>query len=240
LNMNIIVSESHEKMSEAAAVAIAAQIMAKPDAALGLSAGGVPLGIYDRIVHMHRDGLIDFKWIRAFILSEYVGFGKDAPGSCRHFLMERFLSKTNANAKNIVSPDGAADNPDSECLLYEEKLDAANGIDLILLNLGNDGRIAFNGPGDCFEQATHVASLPAAADARHDASLPDGAESALTVGFGAIMKAKRIILAASGAGSADAVRNMVYGKAKPGIPASILKFHGDVTVITDSEAGMEL
>ncbi|MDR1061183.1 MAG: glucosamine-6-phosphate deaminase [Clostridiales bacterium] len=245
--MNIIVSESFEKMSDAAAMAVSAHIMTKPDCSLGLSADQPLLEAYARIVRIHREGLLDFKWIRAFAAAERAGMGKDSPGGCRAALWEHFLSKINIDEKNIFSPDGAADNIDRECLLYTERLEAEGGIDLMLLSLGENGRVAFIEPGECFEPATHVSApqrsgiagrMVLAADS--GTLLPPARGAALTIGVGAIMKARRVILVAAGERVADAVNALAYGKPAPGFPASILQFHGDVTVITDREAGSSL
>jgi glucosamine-6-phosphate deaminase len=285
--MNIIVSESFEKMSDAAAMAVSAHIMTKPDCALGLSADRPLLEAYARIVRIHREGLLDFKWIRAFAAAEHAGMGADSPGSCRALLWEHFLSKINIDEKNIFSPDGAADNIDRECSLYTERLDAEGRIDLMLLSLGENGRVAFIEPGECFEPATHVSvprrsgaaaragdgggqaeprmvlaadsgvllspAAPASRQARPPSQQRAGAGSAgsaaaagmargaaITIGVGAIMKARRVILVAAGERVASAVNALAYGKAAPGFPASILQFHGDVTVITDRGAGSAL
>ncbi|MDR1439585.1 MAG: 6-phosphogluconolactonase [Clostridiales bacterium] len=244
--MNIIVSESYEKMSDAAAMAVSAHIMTKPDCALGLSADPSLAEAYARIVRIHREGLLDFKWIKAFAAAEYVGSGKDSPRGCRAFLWEHFLSKINIEEKNIFSPDGAADNIDRECSLYTEKLEAESRIGLMLLSLGENGRIAAIEPAECFEPATHL-SAPRVVLAADSGVILPAAEAAaqmqgaaITIGAGTIMKARRVILVAAGERVANAVNVLAYGKAAPGFPASILQFHGDVTVITDREAGSAL
>ena len=54
------------------------------------------------------------------------------------------------------------------------------------------------------------------------------------------MNAKAIILLASGAGKAEAVRDMVLGPVSENCPASILQTHPNVLVVTDEAAGYYL
>ena len=61
-------------------------------------------------------------------------------------------------------------------------------------------------------------------------------EYALTMGIGDIMRAKRIILIATGKSKAEAIKKLVEGEVTPSCPASILKLHGDVTVFVDKES----
>ncbi len=53
------------------------------------------------------------------------------------------------------------------------------------------------------------------------------------------MKAKKIILIATGTHKAEAVRKMIQGDITEDMPASILQFHPDVVVLTDREAAQE-
>ena len=53
------------------------------------------------------------------------------------------------------------------------------------------------------------------------------------------MAARRVLLIANGEGKADIVKKAFFGPVTPEVPASILQFHPDVTVICD-EAAAEL
>lgn len=59
---------------------------------------------------------------------------------------------------------------------------------------------------------------------------------ALTMGIDSIMQAKRIVLIATGAAKAQAVRDMIRGAVSPECPASILQNHADVHIFLDREA----
>ena len=74
------------------------------------------------------------------------------------------------------------------------------------------------------------------ANARFFASADDVPKQALTMGIGTIMHARSILVVASGADKADAVRKTVQGPVTSDVPASILQLHPNVTIIGDEAA----
>ena len=56
------------------------------------------------------------------------------------------------------------------------------------------------------------------------------------MGIGTIMRAKKILVVASGADKAEAVRAVCRGEIKPQVPGSVLQLHPDVIVIADEAA----
>ena len=71
-------------------------------------------------------------------------------------------------------------------------------------------------------------------------SIDEVPREAYTMGIGTIMKAKEILVVASGADKADIVARAFFGPVTPDVPASILQFHPHVTVIVDAEAGSKI
>lgn len=51
------------------------------------------------------------------------------------------------------------------------------------------------------------------------------------------MKAKQILLLASGSGKTEIISKLAYGKINTLIPASLLQVHQNVTIVVDEEAG---
>ena len=56
------------------------------------------------------------------------------------------------------------------------------------------------------------------------------------MGIESIFKARKIVILASGEGKAEAVKKMLCGKITTKCPASLLRFHPDVTLICDKDA----
>ena len=89
-------------------------------------------------------------------------------------------------------------------------------------------------------KATHKVALKAStieANARFFASRDEVPREAMSMGIGTIFRARHIVLLASGAEKAEAVRDAVQGAITPAVPASILQLHPSVTLIVDDEAG---
>ena len=59
---------------------------------------------------------------------------------------------------------------------------------------------------------------------------------AMTMGIGSIMKSKKIVLIATGASKAEAVKAMIQGPVTPHCPASILQQHEDAVIFLDEAA----
>ena len=64
----------------------------------------------------------------------------------------------------------------------------------------------------------------------------DVPRQAYTMGIGNIMRAKKILIIVSGAGKADIVAKAFTGPVTSEVPASILQFHSDVTLVGDEAA----
>ncbi len=70
-------------------------------------------------------------------------------------------------------------------------------------------------------------------NARFFDSLEDVPTQAITMGIASIMKAKKIVLIATGDKKAKAVYAMVKGEVSPAVPCSILQQHDDVLLVLD-------
>ena len=74
------------------------------------------------------------------------------------------------------------------------------------------------------------------ANTRFFSSSDEVPRQALSMGIGSIMKAKAIVLIATGADKAEAVKAMITGPVTPQCPASILQLHTNVTIMLDAPA----
>lgn len=144
--------------------------------------------------------------------------------------------------KSTDIPNGEASDAEAECRRYDEAIEQAGGIDLQLLGLGVNGHIGFNEPADALSVGTHAVDLTEStieANARFFANKEDVPRRALTLGLGGIMRAKKILVLASGKNKAEVVRKMFSGEVTTDVPASLLQLHNDVTVIVDEDANGE-
>ena len=226
--------ESYAEMSRKAANLISAQIIYKPDSVLGLATGSSPIGTYKLLVDRFKSGDIDFSEITSVNLDEYIGLDPNNANSYRRFMNDNLFSHVNIDSARTFVPDGLAADTDAECQKYDERIKTLGGIDIQLLGIGLDGHIGFNEPCDHFEKSTHVVDLDEStitANARFFESREQVPRQAITMGMGAIMNAKKILLIANGYAKRDILNKAFYGGITPEVPASILQLHPDVTVI---------
>ncbi|MFN3923336.1 MAG: glucosamine-6-phosphate deaminase [Pseudarthrobacter sp.] len=241
--MEVVILNGSKHIAKLAADAVEDLLRRRPDAVLGLATGSSPLPVYDELAARHeRDGL-DFSRASGFALDEYVGLPPGHPESYREVVRREFTNRVNIRPENVHGPDGAAADIPAACRAYEEAIAAAGGVDLQLLGVGTDGHIAFNEPGSSFASRTRIKSLIEQTrrdNARFFSSLADVPHHVLTQGLGTIMDARHVILLATGAQKAQAVREFVEGPVAAICPASVLQFHPHATVLLDEAAASAL
>lgn len=241
--MRIIVAKDYKDMSRKAANIISAQIITKPDCVLGLATGSSPIGTYDQLVEWYEKGDLDFAQVSSVNLDEYRGLDHSHDQSYYYFMHEHLFDRVNIDPARTNVPDGTEADAEKECKRYEELIASYGGVDLQLLGLGHNGHIGFNEPASAFDKVTHCVDLTEStieANKRFFASADDVPKQAYTMGIGTIMKAKKILVVVSGEDKADIVAKAFYGDVTPEVPASILQFHPDVTVVVDEAAASKL
>jgi len=237
--MRIISAKTYEEMSRQAANIIAAQITLKPDCVLGLATGGTPVGTYKELIAKYNAGELDFSQVKSVNLDEYVGLDVSSDQSYVYFMRDNLFNHVNIDLDNTNVPCGVASDPDAESLRYDELIRSYGGIDLQLLGLGPNGHIGFNEPDDHFPVGTHKVSLTDAtiqANKRFFEKEEDVPRYAITMGIGAIMNAKRVLMVVNGKGKAEIVKKAFFGPVTPEVPASILQLHSDFILVADEEA----
>ena len=221
--MRLIRAKNYDDMSLKAANIIAAQVSLNPKSVLGLATGSTPIGIYDCLA----------EWCKN------CGLSGDHPQSYRRFMRENLFNHINIPADRSFLPDGTQTDSALECARYDRIIEEHNGIDLQLLGIGRNAHIGFNEPDSCFACGTHQVTLTESTIAANTRFFENEAQvprQAYSMGMQAIMQAKRVLLIASGADKAEAIRNSFFGPVTPQVPASILQLHRDVIVIADEAA----
>lgn len=222
---------------------IAEAVQRRPHLVLGLASGSTPGPAYRELIRRASAGRLDMSRTTVFLLDEYVGLPHDHPGSY-HATIRRELTDA------VGIPDDAVHGPDvhggdaaASCRAYEAAIEAAGGIDVQLLGIGRNGHIAFNEPGTPFEATTHVATLTETTrrdNARFFDSIDDVPSCALTQGPATILRARRLLLVATGAAKGPAVAAALEGPISPDCPASIVRRHPDAVAVLDAEVARQL
>ncbi len=232
--MKIIRTKSYEEMSYEAAKILAAQIVLKPNAVLGLATGSSPIGLYEKLIEWNKAGDVDFSAVSSINLDEYCGLDGENDQSYRYFMDTHLFNFVNIDKSRTHVPNGKAADYAAEGARYDALIAEMGGIDLQLLGIGPDGHIGFNEPDTFFTKETHVVDLDPStieANARFFASADDVPRQAVTMGMGGIMGAKKVVLIASGASKKEILEKALFGPITPEVPASLLQLHPDLTVV---------
>ena len=235
--INVIKVKDYEEASDKAFEIMKNYL--KPGKVLGLATGSTPIGLYERMVKDHKENGTSYKEIKSFNLDEYVGLPIEHPESYYAFMHRNLFDHIDIPEENTHVPSGLGDDLDKQAKHYDEMIDD-NPVDIQVLGIGSDGHIAFNEPGTPFDSGTHVCDL-AESTIQDNCRFFDNdinlvPKQAVTQGIGTIMKAKNIMLIATGKNKAQAIKDMIEGQVDIDCPASILQNHGDVVVIIDEEA----
>ena len=239
LHTRIIVAKNAEEAGKLAADVFEAEIQKKPACVIGLATGSTPLPLYRELIAREKAGKIDFSRVRSANLDEYKGLEPTHEQSYRKFMQDNLLDHISIKPENTIVPLGKAEEPDKMCEDYEKKIEEWGGVDLQLLGIGHDGHIGFNEPEDYFPAMTHevqLTDMTIDANKRFFDSIDDVPRAAFTMGIGTIMAAKKIVMIVTGADKKEILKKTFWGKVDPQVPASILQFHNDVTLICDEEA----
>ncbi len=237
--MKITVCKDGESAAREIADIFAAYVAEKPNCVLGLATGSTPQPFYKEFIRREKRGEVDLSAVTTVNLDEYVGLAPDHEQSYRRFMQENLFDHVNIDPKKTFVPSGIADDLDAECAAYDKRIEELGGIDVQFLGIGHDGHIGFNEPGDVFVSKTHVvelAPMTIKANRRFFASEDDVPRRAVTLGIGTIMAARKIVLVVTGAEKREVLKKALFGDVTPAIPASVLQYHHDVTVICDEAA----
>lgn len=240
--MNIVICRDYQDVSDQAAQKIITLLQTKPNAKLGLATGSSPIGLYDRLVDAYHRGVISFKDVMTFNLDEYVGIPRSHPQSYFSFMNEHLFKHVDIKTSQINIPDNAIEHIDQIALEYNRLL-KKNPLDIQVLGIGSNGHIGFNEPGTPLGNETFVVTLDEQTrkdNSRFFTSLDEVPRYAITMGIKNIMRAKELLLIASGFEKAEAVNQMIHGEVTSDLPASILQLHPSCTVILDEAAASKL
>jgi len=242
--VEIVLVPDHDATGEAVARLIEKEIKKADRLSICFATGSSPLPTYRRLVNLHETEGLSFENVRAFLLDEYLGLPPEDPNSFRRFMEDNLFAKVNLPPAKIHSLDGMTRNPEETCREYDEEIRKAQGIDLVILGIGQNGHIAFNEPGTPAQSRTRVVNLTKRtrlANARFFPSVADVPEKALSVGIANILETRFAILIATGEAKRDAVTKTLLRSVTEEVPASFLQNHpGKLVFVLDEAAAAGL
>ncbi|MGZ9432105.1 glucosamine-6-phosphate deaminase [Mycoplasma sp. 613B] len=236
--MKIFIKNNEEKVAEFTANLIKEEIFKKEDLKICFATGNSPILTYKNLIKMYENKEISFAKVTSFNLDEYVGVSNENPCSYHYFMYQNLFNHIDIVKKNINLPNGIGDIKKNS-LIYEEKIKNSGGIDLMILGIGTNGHIAFNEPGSQIYDRTREVTLTESTIQSNKIYFNNENEvpkTAISMGIGTILEAKKILLIATGNSKAEAIKRMITEEISGNLPASFLRLHKDVTIILDEQA----
>ena len=211
---------------------------------LGLPTGSTPLGTYQELIRLNKEGYVSFANVVTFNMDEYVGLPEEHPQSYHSFMWDNFFSHVDINPENVNILNGNAEDLQKECDDYEKRIESVGGIDLFLGGVGEDGHLAFNEPFSSMSSRTRIKTLT------EDTILVNSRffggdvnqvpKLALTVGVATVLSAQEVIVLAFGSKKARAVKEGVEGAYSHQWTITGLQTHRHGILVTDEAAAGEL
>ncbi len=211
---------------------------------IGITNGKTHVGIFNELVRLQKHERLSFDQVYFINLFEFYPLNNPKQG-CMAKLNELLFAPLNIQPEKIISLNVHVDKQDiiAECRIFEQKIEALGGIDFQILGIGRSGNIGINEPGSLINSPTRLILLD-------ELSRKDAAEifgktdlvpiSAITMGIGTILKAKRIVLAAWGEHKAGVIQSAIESKMNEAMPASYLQSHNNAKICIDLPAASEL
>jgi glucosamine-6-phosphate deaminase len=233
--MKLIIKPTKQDAAQAAAQLIRDQLQQKPSSKLGLATGSTMIPVYQSLVEHN----VDFSQSITFNLDEYIGVEPTDEESFHFYMRHHFSDQLTHPPRQMHVPKGVGDE-EANVLQYQQ-LVLIHPVDLQLLGIGSNAHIGFNEPGCDFNQGVHIEHLSQSTLHANKKDLGKLAPSkAITMGIADIMRARSILVLATGEHKAQAIAAMIEGPVTNKVPASILQTHSNVTVIVDQAAASSL
>ena len=247
--MRVIIKKDKQCVAEWAAQYVAYKInhfrpTAKKPFVLGLPTGSTPLGMYAELIKLNKAGKVSFESVVTFNMDEYLGLAPTHPQSYHYFMYENFFNHIDIQRKNIHILNGLTKDYTKECRNYEQAIKDVGGVHLFIGGVGEDGHIAFNEPFSSLESRTRIKTLTEStirANSRFfENDISKVPTQALTVGIGTITDAEEVMILATGANKAQALKYGIEGGINHVWTLSVLQRHPHGIILCDSEAASAL
>ena len=206
---------------------------------LGLSTGKTPIMLYRELVKAYQNGEVSFANVEVYSIDEYYPIDPKVSQSRNRRLSEELLEKVDIKKENIHLPDGST--PKEELTAYCAAFDqAARGLDMLVMGVGEKGQIGFNEAGTGASSRTRNVLLSYSSRKRQaknfNRDVKATPSSAITMGISTMRSAKKIVLMAWGEDKAQAVYDLVEASANINCPASLLQGHENISIYTDNNS----
>jgi glucosamine-6-phosphate deaminase len=203
-----------------------------------VAGGNSPLDLYQRVASRR----LALAHLTVFALDEYVGVPVEEPRNCANLLRRCVAEAWGVPAHRFFGISSLEHDALASVTAQERRIDAAGGLDVIVLGLGQNGHLGFNEPGSAPDSGARVLDLdPVSIEAnRKWFGGRYAPATGATEGLRTILAARRVLILAFGPHKAAAVHAMTRGPVNDQCPASFLQNHPCVHAFVDEAATADL
>ena len=236
--MECRIFDDYDELSAAAAELIIGIVERKPDAVLCFATGNSPVGTYKALAQKAKESGTDFSQCFCFGLDEWLGVPPEKSGSCHYLLYEQVFNPLGISPAQVHLFDGMTKDIQMECRIMNGEIENAGGIDCMLVGIGLNGHIGFNEPGVDIALQAHEQELQDStlASGQLYFNEPTAIAKGITLGLGQVMKARTLLMLASGKSKAEIIHKACDGPVSNEVPASYIQHHRHAVLMIDREA----
>lgn len=232
--MKVILTKDYEEMSQVAATHVLGYMYKEGRVNISITAGDTPLRTYEILAPQIKDKC--FQNVHFYNFDEIPFKQEDREGITMLVLRQAFFDKVDVSEDNIHILD------QTNYQTQDERIAKDGGLEMILLGVGEDGHFCGNLPG-----TTTFGDLTTKVYCKEE-DLIDEFEGHwefvpnyyVTMGPRSIMRAKNLVMIASGKRKAHVIKQLLSYKINQDVPATILTLHPNFTLIIDEDAASEL
>ncbi|MFV0394613.1 MAG: 6-phosphogluconolactonase [Coprobacillaceae bacterium] len=237
--MKIIVTKDYEGLSNIASSIILSTMCKDKRVNISLTGGNSPKRTYE-ILKERIYGIED-----NFTNVHYYNFDEiELPKSGTKFTLDAITKDIYEPLK--VQKDNVHILDNNTMNEIRMDLDEHNGLDLMLIGLGNDGHFCGNMPNTTIPDADFYLNNNDDSSPWYDTYkvvFPDPNDMPthfVTMGPATVMKVKHLVLIVNGEKKAKAVKRMLTDDVSVKFPSTLLRSHPNLTIIIDQKAAMYL
>lgn len=229
-------------MSATVADIVLDQVATKADSILCFPSGDSPTGMLNILVKRVKEKKADFSRCKFVGLDEWVGMDRHDPGSCQHYMYEKFFNPAGIRNDQIIFFNAKAKDLKAECKMVDDFILSHKRLDLIVVGTGMNGHLGLNEPGSSFTNYCHVVDLEDSTKTVAQKYFTDSTvlKQGITLGLKHITQAKTTIIIAGGEKKSQIIQKIVEGPVTEQVPGSIMQTLDHGLVIVDEAAGSRL
>lgn len=250
--MRFVITKDYDELSHViSAVMLKHMHTDKPRVNICVTTGTTPIRAYQILAPMVKDRSY-FDQVHYYVVDEFWYAkepgtqGEDIPVNKMSMDM-KFFHAANIPEERIHTLH------DDNVACYDDEIQKAGGMELVVMGIGTDGHFCGNHPGTfqnwkegshcidryCTPQVNELLEFLLKDDIHSDnmSRIPD---HYLTMGPKTIMDARNIVMIFSGKAKAETVRRAFFGPVTMDFPVSIFQLHPHVSILLDEDAASQI